>query len=501
MRTSLAPALALVLLAACTTPPAPASQASGTAPPAEQTQTSVRPSSPHPPNRPARAPRRRAIPQLQGRLTALLADPSLEVAAPLGVVVLDPRGYEVVGSGHRQPLIPASTMKLVTAAAALHALGPEHRFVTQLRATAPIGDDGTIEGDLVIVGSGDPTLATPAYAENAYPDRPRARLEDLADTVVERGLRRVTGDVVGDPTVFADEPVPAGWLEQYLLDLDAAYVSGLTVDAGRDVTYREDGRAIGVASADPAATTATRFAELLAERGVVVDGDPRSARPAPSTEVHLGEVRSPPLARTLRYLINYSDNHLTDGIFRAVGAQGDLPGTWSSSAEAVRQALADLDLPWDGVVLTDGSGLSREDRLTASFLAGLDRAMYLSSHTDVWSELMAVAGRSGTMRSRLRGTLAAGLLRGKTGTLDDVRAFVGAVETTRGRFHLAVIGNELRGVSRDRVRLLQDEIALLLTEDLLGCDRTPIVSEVVASPDVAPPSTARLEGNLVVCPG
>jgi serine-type D-Ala-D-Ala carboxypeptidase/endopeptidase (penicillin-binding protein 4) len=438
------------------------------------------------------APSRRAQPGLQRLLEEFLADPEMHVDGPVGVMVLNDRGYPVLRHNADLPLLPASTMKLVTAAAALLALGPDHRFVTPVRATAPIDDVGLLAGDLVIVGSGDPALATPDFGEFAYGDRPRTRLEDLADALVDAGLRIVTGSVIGDPSKYADEPLAEGWPQRYIDDRHTSRVSALTVDRGLEITYHDDGRVIGVVSTDPAFTAAERLVELLEDRGVVIRGGPAASPTPPPTSLELARVESPPLTSMLRYAVQWSDNPLTDGIFRALGAEVEGDPTWAGSALAVRRALDGLDLDWSGTVLADGSGLSRDDRLTAAMLARLDLMMHRSEHAEAWSDLLAVAGRSGTLRMRLRGSLADGRLRGKTGTLDDVRALTGnVVGADGGRYHIAIVGNELRGGVGDRVRLLADEIVIALTEDLDGC-----VRETTVDPDDPAVSERRL-----VCPG
>jgi serine-type D-Ala-D-Ala carboxypeptidase/endopeptidase (penicillin-binding protein 4) len=205
--------------------------------------------------------------------------------------------------------------------------------------------------------------------------------------------------------------------------------------------------------------------------GAAGPGRGRRAGGPPAAPVALGAVESAPLTELLAHVVRWSDNHLTDGIFRTLGADGG--GTWAAAADATRAALGDLGLDWTGAVLADGSGLSRDDRLTASLLTRLDLEMSRSELAPVWRDLMAVAGASGTLRHRLRGSLADRRLHGKTGTLEDVRALTGSVTGPDGqRYHLTVIGNDLHGEDRFRLRLLADEIVLNLTEDLLGCTRT-----------------------------
>ncbi|CAN5758824.1 D-alanyl-D-alanine carboxypeptidase/D-alanyl-D-alanine-endopeptidase [soil metagenome] len=384
----------------------------------------------------------------------------------VAVSVLDADGASVFTRRASHLLLPASTIKLVTAAAALARLGPDFRYTTSVQAVRPPNRRGVVRGDLVLVGGADPTLGTPAFGR-VEPDRPRTPLEHLADRVQAAGVRRVTGELVADPTVFAHQPLAAGWLPEYLEDLDATRASGLTVDAGR-LLFRSNGGLQGRAARDPAAVAGRAFHALLRRRGVDIAGDSVVAT-RPGAEAALAQVRSAPLRTIVRYMTSESDNHLADGIFRTIGAVGGTP-TWAGSGRTTRQALQGLDLPWSGSVLADGSGLSRDDRLTTALLVRLQAGMWTSNLARPWRDAMALAGRRGTLSGRLVGTVAERRLYGKTGTLRDVRSLVGTVVgPADSAWHLAVIGNRLTTAQRDRLASTTDRLALALALDLHGC--------------------------------
>lgn len=424
---------------------------------------------------------------LRDRLVTTMGDPRFATVGPVGVSVLDEEGRIVFEHRAEVPMLPASTQKLVTAAAALRTLGADHRYRTTVRATADIGEDGTLVGDLVLVGSGDPALATPQYGAEAYPQRPRTPLESLADQLVADGLRRVTGSVVGDPSVFPEEPLAPGWPDRYVTDRETRFSSGLTVNAGLHL-FLKDGRVVSDVVANPPAETARELYRLLEERGVAIDYAAIATRTPPPTVVELASVHSPPMLELLRHTLQRSDNHMADAIFLTIGLEEAGTGSWTAARRAVHRTLEDLTHEAEGVVFADGSGLSRDDRVSAAFLASLDLEMTRTE--DRWQELMAVSGESGTLRRRLRGTVAAGRLRGKTGTLDDVRSLAGTVFGPEGgRYHLAVIVNDLAGPARWPARELTDEIVLTLVEDLHGCIRLPVPAETPAPT----PSPYRLE--------
>jgi serine-type D-Ala-D-Ala carboxypeptidase/endopeptidase (penicillin-binding protein 4) len=464
------------------------------------------------------------------------------VAAPdagFGVLVTDEHGREVASHRPDEPMLPASTLKVVTAAAVLSTLGPDLRFQTRVSTTAPLDPEGTLDGDLVVTGSGDPTLVTDEYARWIYPARPRTRLSELADALVEAGVARVTGGVLGTGEGFSGPLVAEGWREGYFSDLDARHVAGLTVDGGlvtqirwpeldalvqerherrvekadddeeleppepvhiplvgtpQEVEERLAGLDAPLArvdhARDPVAHTARELARLLEERGVVVEGESGALEEgaAPRVVGRLASVESPPLEEILRFAVQRSDNHLTDHLFHQIGRARTGEGSWERGERALRQVLDRFGVDHQGARFADGSGLSREDRLTARLLVDLDRAMIDSRFGTTWGTLMAVTGESGTLRQRLQGTPAAGRFLGKTGTLNDVTSLAGMVVGDGGeRFHLAVLANEATGADRWAARALMDELVLALVADVQGCTIGP-VPEADEGPLGLPPS-------------
>jgi serine-type D-Ala-D-Ala carboxypeptidase/endopeptidase (penicillin-binding protein 4) len=432
--------------------------------------------------------------------------------ATLTVLVTDEYGREIAAHRADDPVLPASTLKIVTAAALLTTVGPDATFTTRLETTAPIDGDGVLRGDLLLVGSGDPALATDEYGRWVYPARPRTRLATLADTLVEMGLTHLEGDVVGAAPGFAGPSRADGWPDRYFSSFDARYASGLTVDAGLRtiLTYPEpeeddDGadpdlpgllevvereepgeqpseepEPIGPPDVkvdhvlDPAAHAASELIRLLEDRGVHVHGEGRSGEVEEPIVGRLASVQSPPMSELLRFAVQRSDNHLTDGLFKAIGRIRTGEGSWAHGDRALRQVLDRFGIDHAPAVFADGSGLSRDDRVTARLLVDLDRHMMGSHHAETWRSLMAVMGESGTLRDRLTGTVAAGRFHGKTGTLRDVVALSGTVVGDDGtRYHLAVIANDADGMGRWVARSLMDELVLQLSAEVAGCEVVP----------------------------
>ncbi len=453
--------------------------------------------------------------------------------ATLGVLVTDDHGRTIAAHRADAPLLPASTMKVVTAAAILTTLGPDGRLRTRVDATAPIDEDGVLRGDLLLVGGGDPALATDEYTRWVYPARPATPLASLADDLVAAGLRRVDGEVVGLTPGFTGPARAEGWPDRYFSSFDARYASGLTVDGGLRtiLTYPEpepdadapDGDAdadgpdpaqgSGAADEqdpapdedpedrgpptvtvdhvqDPAAHAVAELVRLLEERAVEVLGASRSGEITAPTVGRLATVHSPPMDELLRFTVERSDNHLADGMFQTIGRVRTGEGSWARGDRALRQMLDRFQIDHDGAVFADGSGLSRDDRLSPRLLVDLDRTMTDGPVAETWVSLMAVMGETGTLRQRLRGTVAEGRFRGKTGTLRDVTALSGAVIGDDGtRYHLAVLANDADGPGRWVARQLMDELALQLSAAVEGCDVA--VARAEPTEDDGPPPLPR----------
>jgi serine-type D-Ala-D-Ala carboxypeptidase/endopeptidase (penicillin-binding protein 4) len=422
--------------------------------------------------------------QLVAWVDSLIGDALEELSeAELGVLVVDPEGRTVAAHGAERPMLPASTLKLVTAAAILTTLGPDARLRTSVETTAPIDRDGSLRGDLHLLGSGDPLLASAEYGRWVFPARPRTPLESLADDLVASGLRRVHGDIVGHAEGFGGPTVAEGWIESYYNDFNARHIGGLTVDAGLEGRYRwADGkkpdpddretqptRVILELAEDPARNAADQLARALDHRGVRIDGEAVAREPDATVVGRLATVESPPMADLLRFMVQSSDNHIADTLLHTVGRVRTGEGSWERGERAAIQVLGHLGVDTSGVRLADGSGLSRDDRLTALSLVELDRAMSAGRHGEIWQSLMAVAGERGTLSTRLRGTPAQGRLLAKTGNLRDVSSLSGFVRNEHERHHFAIIANRATGTDRAVVRAFADELALLLTADLLDC--------------------------------
>jgi D-alanyl-D-alanine carboxypeptidase/D-alanyl-D-alanine-endopeptidase (penicillin-binding protein 4) len=352
-----------------------------------------------------------------------------------GALALDLATGDVVYSRSAAlPLAPASTEKLLVTYAALQRLGPSFEIVTiVLGEGRQVGREW--RGDLVLQGHGDPTLSS-------------AGLRALARQLSALGIARVTGAIVGDEGYFDTRRTAPGWKASFAMD-ESPPLSALAVDG--DVYHGRLGR-------EPALAAAARFHELLLRAGIRVAKPPR-VREATLGAIPLASIASPPLAEVLRGMDVESDNFAAELLLKLLGAVTRGSGTTAAGALVVRETLAQGGLPLDGVRVVDGSGLSLLDRITARTLVGVLRALWEEpALRPVLLAALPVAGRSGTLRHRLRLPAVRGAVRAKTGTTEESSALAGFV---RGRFVFAIVQNG-SPVPRKAARAAQDRFVALL---------------------------------------
>lgn len=356
-----------------------------------------------------------------------------------------------------QALVPASTQKILVGLAALAVLGPDFRYETRVVSDAP-PRDGAV-GTLWLLGSGDPTLATPEYVA-WLAERPRFALHHatalvaLTDGLKAAGVTTVTGGIVGDDSRYDRVRVVPSWKDNYVVDNEAGPLGALAVNGGFTAFEPPERRAD-----DPAAHAASELARLATAAGIAVAGPVRSGS-APPTDgaVTLATVRSAPLSEVVAGMLRESDNTAAELILKELGVARSREGSTAAGTQAVADALAEAGLPTAGLRMGDGSGLEVTNQASCALLAA---ALRLPDGAGVprLADSMAVAGRSGTLSVRLAGTPLEGKLRAKTGSLNGVSGLAGYVDGRR-RLTFAFLANG--PLSDSAGRLLQDRLVALL---------------------------------------
>ncbi len=408
------------------------------------------------------------------------------------------------------PHVPASTQKLLTSVLALNALGPQYRYHTDVLYTGKLAN-GRIDGDLILRGDGDPTLSSRFIG-----GKPDAAMDSLVGRLVKAGVREVTGRVIGDATAFEARSVPEGWHPRILQDSYAARVSGLTLNenlvwvtvrpttrgqpaevvlepATSAIALRASVRTVGGSGAslrlgrgaagisvsgsigsevyqrsysyiveDPASFTTGAFHAALRRNGIRVTGG-FTVAPTPAGATAIVRWESPPLDALLTVMNRESVNVIAEHLFRAAarGADRHTVGSAATADTALRSLLRrNAGIRADALRSTDGSGLSQLDavspRAMVQMLGWADRAPWGS----LLHASLPLAGESGTLRRRMRGTTARTNLHAKTGTTNDVIALSGYVTARNGE--LLAFAMMYNGRDRWRAREAIDAIGVSL---------------------------------------
>ncbi len=379
-------------------------------------------------------------------MTEQLGVDSLKSAVGKSCVVIDAAGGLVVGEGIDRQVLPASTQKVLTATAALARLDPSTRFRTEVRSAAEVSG-ATLNGDLWLVGGGDPLLETSAYTKTQKHESDLATpFDDLVDQIVKTGVTTITGSVIGDARRFDDQGRVLSWKRSYVTAGEVGVISGLMVDDNFTVINAKNKR---IAASDPPVDAARLLQTMLADRGVTVIGEPRAPKDsergaelaAPNV---IGSVESKPIADVVGEMLRWSDNTTAEMLLKEIGHSGIKPvvGSWALGIQNLHRSLRLAGVSEADVHVVDGSGLDVSNRVTCRTL--LDT---VKSHpsTSAFFDGLPVMGRTGTLRSRLRNTEAQGKVRAKTGTLNGVSSLAGTADAADGsQVTFAIVFNNLK---------------------------------------------------------
>jgi len=424
---------------------------------------------------------------------------------------------------------PASNMKLLTTALALDTLGPEYRFRTTVETNGTLGPDGKLSGDLTLVGRGDPNLSNrkfPYENKEEFDGPPERALAELADALVARGVKEITGDVVGDDSYFPRERYPDGWeigdmvweygaaisaiavndnavtltltpgekagdavqesLEPETLEFtvkNEVSTSGakerpelrLTREPGTDTVVvsgtmpaKSAPRKLLLGVQEPAQHAAILFALLLAERHIKVDGKVRVMHepdPNEATRTALVEHMSIQLKDSVKLVNKISQNLHTELLLRTATRQ---QGRWVTPEDLLRfpeAFYAKAGIPEGDVIQTDGSGLSRRDLVTPRALVAVLNYAEKQAWFPAYLASLPVAGQDGTLDERMKTAPLARKIHAKTGSVTHVRALSGYAETPGGRRLIFSFLSNNQGAKNHEVHEAIDGLCLAMVEE------------------------------------
>ncbi|PZF92598.1 D-alanyl-D-alanine carboxypeptidase/D-alanyl-D-alanine endopeptidase [Micromonospora deserti] len=472
-----------------------------------------------------------AATRLNATIDAILADPRLDGAQAAVVVVDTASGQTVYHRNGDRRLIPASNTKLLTSAAALELLGPDHRFRTDVLTTGA-RRGGVLSGNLHLRGGGDPTLLAGDY-------------DALAARVAAAGIRVVTGNLVADDTRYDSTRLGPDWAWDDQPWYYAAQVSALTVapdtdyDAGTVIVtaapgatagarpvitttpatgyLRIDNRAETVAAGrtsisferehgnntvvvtgqiavgntptsdwvtvwEPTGYAADVFRTALRKHGVRVLGRTVLDQATPAGAAEVARHDSMTLAELMVPFLKLSNNGHAEVLTKEIGRVTSGSGTWSAGLAAIGGYVAGAGMDTGTLRQRDGSGLSRRNLIPAAEFVDLLAAARAEPWFDAWYAALPIAGDpdrfvGGTLRSRMRGTPAAGNVHAKTGSLTGVSGLSGYVTDADGR--VLAFSILLNNYLASSVKGLEDQIAVALAS---------YTEQTRASARVAPPA-------------
>ena len=422
---------------------------------------------------------------------------------------------EVIHESGTEPLAPASLMKVATAAVALEVMGPDATYTTEVAVRADALEqvsDGVLNGDLYLIGGGDPTLSTPGYIATMSRTRPFTDVNDLADTVMasleSHGIRVVNGAVVGDESRYPEaerhytSQMLSGvriWKRTHASLNSAGPLSALMINDGYH-PYRGSRRS-HVRPSDPAAAAASLFDDLLEARGLVIRRTPKSAEaPEQVQRNSLGRLASVPMAQVVTRMLTHSDNTTSEMVLKEIGHRaGDGSLRWQAAETASEVLRRMLGKDADGVLWVDGSGLSTHNRMTCRAVA---RLLSAAGPGSPLVDALAVAGQTGTLRNcgptaPTGTTTPQNQVLAKTGTLNDTNALAGIAAAPNGDIvTFAMIASEHLIILAGGCTLLRRGLIDAAANYTYGPPRPAAANP----PDDAPRPAASLFGVLIDIP-
>ncbi|MEQ9460752.1 MAG: D-alanyl-D-alanine carboxypeptidase/D-alanyl-D-alanine-endopeptidase [Phycisphaeraceae bacterium] len=441
----------------------------------------------------------------------------------IAVCVVDVAGREVILARNAQrAMAPASVLKVVTSAAGLARLGPEYTWKTHLQTVGTVNDQGVLDGTLILKGSGDPTLGSWRFEADGFPGL-TAWTDLAAKAVADAGIKTIQGDVLADASIFSDQLIPDDWTWDDIGNYYAAGVAGVNLHENlyhldfqipnrqgdpttiTDIRPAQTGVAfhnrvtagppgsgdhayiystpyaqlaivrgtlpsdagtysIRGAIQDPALFAARELVAALNRAGIEVTGKPAGTFQQP----RLGEGErntlwthtSPPLSRVAFWLNKQSVNLFAEAVTLTLAVEEGRTGTTNSGTQVTVEILESLGVDTAGMILADGSGLSRRNAVTARQVCSILERMTAHPSFPTFFDSLPAAGvpdDPSSFSSLGVDTPAANNLRAKSGFIGHVRAYAGYVEDASGRqLAFCLIANGFPGSSAPVTNAFKD---------------------------------------------
>jgi len=458
------------------------------------------------------------IQTLRAELDATFSDPRLAKAQVCVEVMSLDKSDILYTRNARQLFVPASINKLITAAVAVLRLGPEYRFETRVFADGRMRE-GVLEGNLIVVGSGDPS-----FASRFHDGDPFAAFKNWASLLKERQIKTISGLILGDDAAFAAPGLGFGWewnelpygyatrtgalqfnenilsvrispasqkasspviqtlpLNDYLNVNNRAETTGEDIEQEIQIGYPDSSESIdvlgtirvnsqpivqNVAVQHPTRLFLAALEHALSKEGIGTNkwGIAKTSDYTAPEFLLLWKTDSPPLSDILKPLLKNSQNLYAETLVRTLGMARRGEGSFAKGKEVVEETLAEMEIPEGSYVYADGSGLSRQNLESADSMVQLLRFMHRHVNFKAFYEALPVAGIDGTLANRLKKTRAKDNVRAKTGSMANVSTISGYVRTADNEmlaFSIAVNNSML---PKDQVEAIQDKAIARLAE-------------------------------------
>ncbi|MBW8360884.1 MAG: D-alanyl-D-alanine carboxypeptidase/D-alanyl-D-alanine-endopeptidase [Kaistella sp.] len=418
-------------------------------------------------------------------INSMANDPVLR-NANWGFVVYDPKTKKVISSyNENQSLVPASTTKLLTTETAVHLLGEKFRWITQLEYSGTLNPEGVLDGNLYIVGSGDPSLGTNKAGAQSY----SSIVADFIAAMNSKGIKKVNGNIIIQTGVFKlnkTQKLPENivWLENGNYYLPAGTTLNINPENEKliakqsnpfsesknyyyispyiqQMVYAEKFENGGVTTKlpDAPAYLANALRTAMVKSKLLITGKVMTKMndAEPEKREIITSYLSPTLSEIMFYTNQHSDNALAEATLKMVGFQKKGDQTIESGRAVVISHLAAEGFDTAGLNYIDGSGLSRQNTVTpiaqVKFLTSLMNEKYYKSYF----ASLPIAGQTGTLKRMFAGT-GNGQIFAKTGTLNKVKTLAGYLKTYSGKtLVFSLLINNYAG-SVDQVKAKMEKI-------------------------------------------
>ncbi|MCM1291528.1 MAG: D-alanyl-D-alanine carboxypeptidase [Prevotella sp.] len=341
------------------------------------------------------------------------------------VIVIDLKtGKTIVSHNAETPLLPASIMKSLTIASLMQLTSSTDRYLTEVYLEGPV-KNGVLQGNLLIIGSGDPTV------NSRYEPKSADIVREIVQALKKRGVKEISGEVAVEQGVYTGPSQPESWANG---DKGTYYGTGV-----HGFNF-EDNRVGKSSVSSPASVFLNRLQLALKEAGIMIG----NREELPGGRKLLLRHESAPIFEIMRSCMMRSDNMFAESMLRTYGLRRGKEGSTSAGAAEELSFWRKKGIPMEGVKIVDGSGLSRQNRLTAAFLGNVLKDM--ASDVDYVS-YFPLAGQEGTLRGFLKGSDLDAYIAMKTGSMNSVQCYAGyKLDDDFAPTHVVVVmGNNFKG--------------------------------------------------------